>query len=76
MRTRQAMRFQVVPHTSEPGVQVVEVWIEDEFVATITPGDAPNGAIRVTSKYLAGPVAILDDLAPVTVVEAEFVGVP
>lgn len=74
MRTREAMHFRVTPHSSEPGVEVVEVWIEDEFVATITPGDAANGAIRVTSKYLYGAKVIESGLPPVA--EVEFVGVP
>jgi len=46
------MEFRVVPHHFLPGVSVIEVWEDGQFLATLTPGK--GGELRVISKHGLG----------------------
>lgn len=48
------MRFRLAPHPIRPGVQIVEVFDDDdEFLATICPADTREGReLRVISKHV------------------------
>jgi hypothetical protein len=51
------MEFRIKPHSLRPGAQMVEVWLDDKFVASIYPGSGenirhePRPAIKVVSKH-------------------------
>jgi hypothetical protein len=49
---KRATTFTVQPHSIVPDAQVVEVWRDSEFLATITAND--DGGLRVTSRWLTG----------------------
>lgn len=52
------IHFKIAPHTSRPGVEVVEVFVGETFLGVITPDDAGRG-IRIISKYLENPALAL-----------------
>ena len=37
------------PHTVQPGVNVIELWHDGKFLATIAPADGPG--VRIVSKH-------------------------
>lgn len=43
--------FKVKPHLTRGGVEIVEVWIDGKFTATITPSDIQG--VRIISKHIA-----------------------
>jgi hypothetical protein len=59
-------RFKIVPHLTT-GVEMVEVWIGNEFVAAIYVGE--RNVVRVASKYL---VAATIDWRPPAVVNVQL----
>jgi hypothetical protein len=42
--------LRVVPHSELPGQNVIEVWHDGEFIATVTGATGPG--VRVISKYI------------------------
>lgn len=50
-KERHAMKaeLRVKPHSVLPGVQIIEVWHDGRFVATVTGADGPG--VRVISKH-------------------------
>ena len=54
-------RFVVKPHGTRPGEQMVEVWVGDQFVGGLYPGERED-EIKFVSKHLAS--AVLDEAFP------------
>ena len=46
--------FRIKVHSVRPGVQVVEIWDDEVFIGTITPGNSAAAQlnVRVISKYV------------------------
>lgn len=58
------MRFQIKPHGERSGVEMVEVWIGDQFVGALYPGDRDD-EIRFVSKHLMTAVLFDNSFPPV-----------
>ena len=56
------VEFKLVDHSIRRNVQMVEVYVNGRFRATITP-DHDKGSIRVVSTHLADKPTYLTDLA-------------
>jgi len=54
-------RFRIAPHGERPGEQMVEVWIGDQFVGALYPGDRDD-EVKFVSKHLMS--AVLDRAFP------------
>jgi hypothetical protein len=59
--------FRLSRHSVRRDVEIVEVWDGDRFLATITPGDAGDGTIRLVSKHVGG-LAVDEDAHPTIIV--------
>jgi len=57
-------RFKVYPHSERPGEEMVEVWVGDQFVGALYPGERSD-ELRFVSKHLVS--ATIDERAPPTV---------
>jgi hypothetical protein len=61
--------FKIVPHLVRENCDIVEVWYNGRFMATITPGDPGTPSIHVVSNKIAHrqEITIHDDLPDVFV---------
>lgn len=53
------MTFRLTRHTVRQ-CDIVEVWVDDKFIATITPNDTHDG-VRVISKHMAAAFSVETD---------------
>lgn len=60
------MTFKLGEHSIRPGVQVIEVYEGDRFIATIVPGDLV-GELRIITKHAIMPALILGNPIVLTV---------
>jgi hypothetical protein len=61
--------FRIVPHSSRPGVNIVEVWMDGKFVATMSPA---GNKLRLYSRCLVGHPHLVELVAGVRMYEFEF----
>jgi hypothetical protein len=45
------MTFRLAPHTLRPGVEIVEIWEDGEFIAQLVPSADVHGELRLISKH-------------------------
>ncbi len=57
--------FRIVDHSTRPGVSLVEVWENGDFIATIVPSDELN-IFNIISKYPLNASALRTDVIGVS----------